>query len=171
VYTLNAEEVDYSKNLIQGMGLIKAKSVNILFDSGVTHSFISVDCAKQVYFPMSKLPYEVLVSTPSKKKICTTTMCSPVFQDFQGKTFCLDLYCLPMKQLDVILGMDWLKAHKVKIHCATKTVHIPDRGLEIYYMHHPTSDLHNLTMYDDSPRYLVVCVSDVKKSVNVDSLP
>jgi hypothetical protein len=26
-------------------------------------------------------------------------------------------------------------------------------------------------MYDDDPRYLVVCVSDVKNPVNVDSLP
>jgi hypothetical protein len=26
-------------------------------------------------------------------------------------------------------------------------------------------------MYDDGPKYLVVCVSDIKKSVNVDSLP
>jgi hypothetical protein len=88
-------------------------------------------------------------------------MCSPVFLDFQGK----------MKGLDVILGIDWLKAHKVKIDCATKTVHIPDQGLEIYYMHHPTFDLHNLSMYDDGTRYLVVYVSDVKNPVNVDSLP
>ena len=42
--------------------------------------------------------------------------------------------------------------------------------MEIYYTHHPTFDLHNLSMYDDGPRYLVVCVSDVKKLVNVDSL-
>jgi hypothetical protein len=102
VYTLSAEEVDHSKDLIQGMGLIKSKPVNILFDSGATHSFNSVECAKRVYFPVSKLPYEVLVSTPSEAKICTTTMCSPVFLDFQGKTFCLDLYYLPTKGLDVI---------------------------------------------------------------------
>ena len=106
VYTLNAEEVDHSKDFIQGMGKIKSHSVHILFDSGATHSFISLDCAKRIYFPMSKLPYKVLVSTSSKENICTTTMCSPAFLDFQDKTFCIDLYCLPMKGLDVILGMD-----------------------------------------------------------------
>ena len=124
--TLNVEEANHSKDHIEGMGLIKSKPVNILFDSGVTHLFISVDCALRVYFPVSKVLYEVLVFTSSEEKICTTTMCSLVFLDFQGKTFCLDLYCLPMKGLDVILGMDWPKAHKVKIDCATKTVHIPD---------------------------------------------
>jgi hypothetical protein len=48
VYTLNVEEVDHSKDLIQGTGLIKSKPVNIVFDSGATHSFISVECAKRV---------------------------------------------------------------------------------------------------------------------------
>jgi hypothetical protein len=66
VYTLDAEAVDNSKNLIQGTGQINAKPVNILFDSGATHSFIYVDCAKGVYFPISRIPYEVLVSTPSE---------------------------------------------------------------------------------------------------------
>ena len=111
------------------------------------------------------------MSAPSEKKICTTTMCSTVFLDFQGKTFYLDLYCLPLKGLDVILGMECLKAHKVKIDCATKTVHISDRGLEIYCMHYPTFDLHNFSMYDDGSRYLVICVSDVKKPMNFDSHP
>ena len=95
----------------------------------------------------------------------------PVFLDFQGKTFSIDLYCLPMKGLDVILGMNWLKAHKVRIDCATKTVHIPDRGLEIYYTHHRTSDFHNLPMNDNGPKYLIVCMSNVKNPVCVDSLP
>ena len=76
MYTWNAENVDNSKDLIQGMGQIKSKYVNILFDSGETHSFISIDCAKRVYFPMSKLPYEVVVCTPSEEKICTN-ICVP----------------------------------------------------------------------------------------------
>jgi hypothetical protein len=66
--------------------------------------------------------------------------------------------------------MDWPKAHKVRIDCATKIVHVPDRDLEIYYTHHPTFDLHILSMYDGGPRYLVVCVSDVKNPANVDSV-
>ena len=59
----------------------------------------------------------------------------------------------------------------VRIDCATKTVHIPDRGLEIYCTHHLTSDLPNLPKYDIGPKYLIVCMSTVKNSVRVDSLP
>jgi hypothetical protein len=40
VYTLNAEEIEHSKDLIQGTGLVKSMPVNILFDSGaITRSF------------------------------------------------------------------------------------------------------------------------------------
>ena len=38
VYMLNAKEVDRFKDLIQGTGLIKSKPINILFDTGMTHS-------------------------------------------------------------------------------------------------------------------------------------
>jgi hypothetical protein len=37
VYTLNAEEVDHSRDLIQSMGQIKSHYVHILLDSGATH--------------------------------------------------------------------------------------------------------------------------------------
>jgi hypothetical protein len=126
-----------------------------------------VSYAKRVYIPIPKLPYEVLVSTHAEKKICTTAMCSPVFLDYQNKTFCLYLYCLLMKGLDVILGI----AYRVKIDCATRTIHIPDRDIELYCTHHPTFDLHNLSVFDDGPRFMIVCVADVEKFVNIDSIP
>jgi hypothetical protein len=76
-----------------------------------------------------------------------------------------------MKGLDVILGMDWVRAHKVTIDCATKTMHFLDRGLEIYCTHPPTSDFPNLPKYDIGPKYLIVCINNVKNPVHVDSLP
>jgi hypothetical protein len=38
-------------------------------------------------------------------------------------------------------------------------------------MHHPTSDFHNLPKYDIGPKYLIVCMSNVKNSVRDDFLP
>jgi hypothetical protein len=40
--------------------------------------------------------------------------------------------------------MDWLNEHKVKIDCATRTMHILDQDLEVYCTHHPNFDLQNL---------------------------
>src|SRR3954469_8137990 len=38
----------------------------------------------------------------------------------------MDLVCLPLKQLDVILGMNWLEFNRVHINCFTKTVIFPE---------------------------------------------
>lgn len=34
----------------------------------------------------------------------------------------VDLVCLPLSQLDVILGMDWLRANHIYINCFVKAV-------------------------------------------------
>ncbi|XP_050897795.1 uncharacterized protein LOC127104662 [Lathyrus oleraceus] len=38
------------------------------------------------------------------------------------RNFEVDLVCLPLSQLDVILGMDWLRANRVYINCFAKAV-------------------------------------------------
>ena len=50
-------------------------------------------------------------------------------------------------------------------------MHIPDKGLEIYCTHHPTFDFPNLPKYDIGLKYLIVCMSNVKNLVRIDSLP
>ena len=39
-----------------------------------------------------------------------------------SERFMVDLICLPLKGLDVILGMDWLHANKVFLNCCDKKV-------------------------------------------------
>ena len=34
---------------------------------------------------------------------------------------CVDLNILPLCSYDVLIGMDWLEAHKVKLDCYNKT--------------------------------------------------
>jgi hypothetical protein len=76
-----------------------------------------------------------------------------------------------MKGLDVILGMDWLNTHKVKIDCAARIVQIPNRNLEVYCTHHPNSDLQNLYVFDDGPRFIILCIPDIKSPMNVNFVP
>jgi hypothetical protein len=156
VYTLDAKEADKSDNLVQGTDLIQNQQVHILFYSGATHSFISLESAQRMQLPIRGLNYELRVSTPSEGKLNTHSMCSPVYLNYQDKVFCLELYCLPMKGLEIILGMDWLHSHKVIIDCAKKTIHVPEREYEVYYSHHPTFDEDNLTEFDDGPRFIIV---------------
>jgi hypothetical protein len=42
-----------------------------------------------------------------------------------SKVYHIDLICLPLKDIDVVLGMDWLSANTVYIGCAEKNLFIP----------------------------------------------
>ncbi|XP_027337292.1 uncharacterized protein LOC113850992 [Abrus precatorius] len=84
---MSGAKASQSEELIRGKCIIKGRLLDVLFDLGATHSFISVDCVKSL-----NLEFEV------------------------------DLICLPLSQLDVILGMDWLAANHVLLDCREKTL-------------------------------------------------
>ena len=43
-----------------------------------------------------------------------------------GLVTCVDLNVLPLGSYDVLIGMDWLEAHKVNIDCYNKTFECMD---------------------------------------------
>ena len=43
-----------------------------------------------------------------------------------GLVTCVDLNVLPLGSYDVLIGMDWLEAHKVKLDCYNKTFECRD---------------------------------------------
>ena len=171
VYTLDAARADQADNLIQGTCWIRHEPVNVLIDSGATHSFISADCAEELWLPVTKLPYELSVQTPTEGSLSTTSMCQQCFLKFQDKFFSIDLYCLPMKGLEVILGMDWLTAHKVVLDCAAKEVHIPGQKGAVYYSNLPKSIRANRMIGSSELAYMLLCIMDSKSIVEVGTIP
>lgn len=43
-----------------------------------------------------------------------------------GKNFGMDLTCLPLQNIDVILGRNWLEIHRVHTNCYNKTISFPE---------------------------------------------
>ena len=43
-----------------------------------------------------------------------------------GLVTCVDLNVLPLGSYDVLIGMDWLEAHRVKLDCYNKTFECMD---------------------------------------------
>src|ERR1044072_4338359 len=95
VYTMNGQEAATAEGLIHGQGEVAGNLLSIVFDSGATPSFISTGCVDPL-------------ATPADRCLIANTAClhCPVMID--GKTYYANLLCLPLKDLDVILGMDWL---------------------------------------------------------------
>ena len=73
MFALSGEEATQDPSLIQGKCLIRYHSLIMLYDAGATHSFISNLCINMLDLPVSKLPYELLVSTPTDSKVLTST--------------------------------------------------------------------------------------------------
>jgi len=126
VYTLSGAETTQNHDLIQGMCFIKGKTLNVLYDSGATHSFISNDCVKDLKLPISSLDTNLIISTSTSKFVITNKVCLnyPLF--IENRKFLVNLIYLPLSQLDIILGMDWLCANQVILNCAEKSVVFPN---------------------------------------------
>nr|KYP67766.1 hypothetical protein KK1_024118 [Cajanus cajan] len=108
VFALSGAEAARSKNLIQGICFFIETPFVVLFDSSANHSFISVSCVQKLNFPVSLLDFDLVVETPTNGPLTISLVCLKCPLTVSDKQFLVDLICLPLSQLDVILGMDWL---------------------------------------------------------------
>nr|KYP32923.1 hypothetical protein KK1_046284 [Cajanus cajan] len=125
VYTMTGTEASQNNDLIQGKCFIKGKTLNV-YDSGATHSFISNDCVQHLQLPVSSLENNLIVLTPTNKSVIANKVCLDCLIFIGDRKFLVNLICLPLSQLDVILGMDWLSSNHVFLNCAEKSVMFSD---------------------------------------------
>jgi len=100
--------------------LIADKLLDVLYDSGATHSFISHACVERLGLCTTELPYDIVVSTPTNEPVTTSQVCLKCPITVEGRSFMADLICLPLAHLDVILGMDWLSTNHIFLDCKEK---------------------------------------------------
>ena len=50
----------------------------------------------------------MVVKTPTSGSVLTSNVCLNCPVEISGRTFVIDMICLPLSQIDVILGMDYL---------------------------------------------------------------
>ncbi|XP_027364338.1 uncharacterized protein LOC113871441 [Abrus precatorius] len=98
------------------------KLLDVMFNSGATHCFVSVDCVKSLNLYITKLPCNVVVTTPMGKPVVTSWVCLGCSIMVHGREFEVDLICLSLSQLDIILGIDWLTANHMLLDYREKTL-------------------------------------------------
>nr|KYP59145.1 Transposon Ty3-I Gag-Pol polyprotein [Cajanus cajan] len=97
----------------------------ILFDSGASHSFISPACVAMLGVPVCDLGLRLLVSTPASASIVASELCAGCPIVVNEKRYKVNLICLPLVNIDIILGMDWLSANRILIDCANRRLIFP----------------------------------------------
>ena len=99
-----------------------------IIDTDETHSFISLDCVERYGLKLSSMDGNMIVDTLTLGTVTTLWVCQNCPLTIYGKNFWMDLVCLPLRNLDVILGMNWLEFNHVHINCFYKTVLFLEMG-------------------------------------------
>ncbi|XP_047173869.1 uncharacterized protein LOC124841613 [Vigna umbellata] len=126
IYALTGAEVAKSGTLIIECCNIAGRDLNVLFDSGATHSFLSETLIQELNLPVKELQDDLIVSTLASKLIKSSRMCPQCSIIVEGHRFKVHLISLPLQGLNVILGMDWLSSNRILIDCNKKELIFPN---------------------------------------------
>ena len=95
---------------------------SFLFDTGASHSFISVTLAERLGLSIELLSPPLCLDTPVGDEVRLTRVCRACEVRVADRPFLADLLVLGMTTFDVILGMDWLARYRAYIDCDRRRV-------------------------------------------------
>ena len=92
-----------------------------MIDPSSTHSYITPRVVDICAFKMVKHRkyWLVQLATGTKRKVSELVQKFPLVMN--GLITCVDLNVLSLGSYDVLIGMDWLEAHRVNLDCYNKT--------------------------------------------------
>ena len=104
------------------MFLLSLLWARLLFDSGVSHSFIAASCVRKLGLEVEALEEPLYVSSPLGTKVSAGLICWGCELEISRILLIVDLRIMDLSEFDVILGMDWLTAYQVVIDCEHRRV-------------------------------------------------
>ena len=117
---LDDRQADHQSTMVEVASKIVEQSFSILIDPGSTHSYIAPRVVESCAFKKVKhrKSWLVQLATGNKRKVSEVVEKFPLVMN--GLVTYADLNVLPLGSYDVLIGMDWLEAHKVKLDCYIK---------------------------------------------------
>jgi hypothetical protein len=97
--------------------------IGILFDTGATHDLISKACTQRHHLAIEPTNTPYVISTPGGR-VTTKELVMYTPLNLTGKLFRTSLIVLDGQGIDVILGMSWMKGHKVLLDTISHTVRL-----------------------------------------------
>src|ERR1051325_9735184 len=155
VFALSGAPTANEDGLVRGTSFINSIPLITIIDTGATHCFIVADCVKRLGLMLSLIDGEMVVELPAKGSVTTSLVCLNCPLSIFDKDFVVDLICLPLVGLDVVMGMDWLKANYVHINCFDNTVRFSSLGEEDQTMLVSTKQLKEF-MKDEASVFLLM---------------
>ena len=104
-------EVINSEDAVIGMINILTFPAKVLFDTGATTSFISQEFLEKYGLTSSALVRPITIMSAGGNILVTQRRKQQILM-ICGSEYQADLFVIPMKDITVILGMDWLAKYK-----------------------------------------------------------
>ena len=124
---LENRQVEYQNSMVEVEGMINQTPITILIDPGASLSYIAPKMVEKCKLHVQKFENSWLVklATGAKRKVtCFVKECAVFMDHFETIKLLMKLNVLPLGSYDLLIGMDWLKQHRVILNCYDKTLHV-----------------------------------------------
>ena len=114
-----------------------------MFDSGATHSFVSHAFSGSLRRPIGQLGIPLVVEVADDRTLFVTDVYRGCTLEVSGVSFPIDLIPIAMRELCVIVGMDWLYTFWGEIVCRHNLVRVrtPSGGALVIHGDAPRSGM------------------------------
>ena len=109
---MDAEQILQQEPVMAGMFTIDSHQAYVLFDSGASHSFMSMGFVDQHNLPLMSILYAYRIHTVGSQMFINTRM-DTVSLVLATHTCRLQFMVMPVQGIDAILGMNWLRVYGV----------------------------------------------------------
>jgi hypothetical protein len=120
---VSTEEAQQAQDVVLCTFLTSSHPATVLFDSGASHSFISLAFVAKHHLAMSIMKHPMLVSRPGGD-MRTQHIGPAVSIIIRGVDFLANLIILDSTGIDIIIGVHWLKMYDRVILCAKRAVRL-----------------------------------------------
>jgi hypothetical protein len=117
------EELPEGAPIMTGTFLVFNQHALILFDSGASHSFISQKFSAKCHLPFCHTRWSFMIATPGGK-VATNQLNQSVPIRLGSHIVKTTLLILGFKNVDIILGANWMTRHQVVLDVASRIVEI-----------------------------------------------
>jgi predicted aspartyl protease len=176
---VNNRQAEHQSTVVESSGTLNHVNVKILFDSGATYSFISPSALEKSGLAAYEHDDFKQVEMALGEKQVVGPSVNNCLVDLGVCTTRLKVYVIALEMYDLIIGMDWLEAHRAMVDCFAKRVLCVDdegRPVEIHGVRRQVSLRFISTMKvkqgmrQGCPMYVVEAVNE-RKGPSLDQYP
>ncbi|KAJ9541893.1 hypothetical protein OSB04_028399 [Centaurea solstitialis] len=124
VFQLTAEEAKVEPEVVTGIFPVNSKPALVLFDAGASKSFVSTSFCKGFSNVMGRLDEPLEVEIVDEKSVIVRDIYRGNVIELGRVRFRVDLIPIPMREINVVLGMSWLSLHGAWFDCEGQRVKI-----------------------------------------------